>query len=339
MNVLELIGNTGTTIERVAGTHGGEYAGPCPMCGGRDRFRVWPERGDGGRWWCRGCGKGGDGIQFLRDARGLGFLEACDLLGVERGNIERAGQNKGTPTGDHWIPRKAAFPCEKWQGRAGSFVAWAEGNLSRERDVLRWLEEERGLKGETVKATRIGWNSGGSYHRRETWGLPKELNEKGRVKKLWLPAGLVIPFLHEGGVTRLKVRRLGKSEPRYVHVAGGSMATMTLDGPDSCLVVVESELDGLLLWQEAGDMTGVVILGSAQARPDAKTTARLKAAEVVLVALDADGAGAKQAWGFWNRHFPKAGRWPPIRGKDITDSWRAGVPLRTWLEVGLDVTR
>lgn len=30
-------------LKRVAGTHGGEYAGPCPFCGeGEDRLRVWP---------------------------------------------------------------------------------------------------------------------------------------------------------------------------------------------------------------------------------------------------------------------------------------------------------
>jgi len=37
-----------TTVKRVATTGGGEYAGPCPMCGGRDRFRKWPlYRGQG----------------------------------------------------------------------------------------------------------------------------------------------------------------------------------------------------------------------------------------------------------------------------------------------------
>ncbi len=42
-----------TTLSRVAASGGGEYAGPCPLCpggGGRDRFRVQPQRR---RWLCR----------------------------------------------------------------------------------------------------------------------------------------------------------------------------------------------------------------------------------------------------------------------------------------------
>ena len=72
---------------------------------------------------------------------------------------------------------------------------------------------------------------------------------------------------------------------------------------------------------------------------DEQATERLRAAEVVLVGLDADPAGSKQTWAWWTRHFPKARRWPPVRGKDITDMWRAGVPLREWVEAGLEVDK
>ena len=30
-----------------------EWAGPCPDCGGRDRFLVWPARPRGGAFLCR----------------------------------------------------------------------------------------------------------------------------------------------------------------------------------------------------------------------------------------------------------------------------------------------
>ncbi len=49
-----------------------EWAGPCPDCGGRDRFLVWPDRPRGGAFLCRGCGAKGDGIQFLRQVYGMG---------------------------------------------------------------------------------------------------------------------------------------------------------------------------------------------------------------------------------------------------------------------------
>jgi hypothetical protein len=50
-----------------AATHGGEHACPCPLCGGRDRFRIWPGQEGGpacsragvpGTWYCRQCGRG-----------------------------------------------------------------------------------------------------------------------------------------------------------------------------------------------------------------------------------------------------------------------------------------
>jgi hypothetical protein len=65
----------------VASTNGGEYAGPCPVCGGKDRFRVWPREGAGGRFWCRQCGKSGDLIEYLRWNRNMTFRDACRIAG------------------------------------------------------------------------------------------------------------------------------------------------------------------------------------------------------------------------------------------------------------------
>lgn len=45
---------------------GDEYAGPCLVCGGSDRFVVWV--GPPGRYWCRGCGLRGDIISAYRMA-------------------------------------------------------------------------------------------------------------------------------------------------------------------------------------------------------------------------------------------------------------------------------
>src|SRR6059058_4170124 len=80
MNLLELL-TRDTRLRRMASTHGGEYAGPCPFCGGRDRFRVWPNA-PRPRYWCRGCGKHGDAIQYLRDHDGLSFREAQAQVGT-----------------------------------------------------------------------------------------------------------------------------------------------------------------------------------------------------------------------------------------------------------------
>jgi phage/plasmid primase-like uncharacterized protein len=59
--LLGLIERDGLTPKRKTGN---EYASPCPACGGRDRFVI---HTDTGRYWCRGCNKGGDALQYLRD--------------------------------------------------------------------------------------------------------------------------------------------------------------------------------------------------------------------------------------------------------------------------------
>jgi len=86
-DLLDLIGRD-TRLRKVASTAGGEYAGPCPFCGGRDRFRVQPEQG---RWWCRRCGDGArweDAIAYVRKRDGVDFVEAGRLLGASERELE-----------------------------------------------------------------------------------------------------------------------------------------------------------------------------------------------------------------------------------------------------------
>ncbi len=59
----------------------GNYAGPCPVCGGNDRFSINPRME---AWKCRGCDKAGrDGISLAAHINGYdthggrGFLLAC----------------------------------------------------------------------------------------------------------------------------------------------------------------------------------------------------------------------------------------------------------------------
>jgi hypothetical protein len=64
---------------------GSELCGPCPVCGGRDRFAVHLKRQV---WNCRGCRRGGDVIEFVRHVNGVGFNEAVRILA---GNITVPG--------------------------------------------------------------------------------------------------------------------------------------------------------------------------------------------------------------------------------------------------------
>jgi putative DNA primase/helicase len=67
----------GARLKRIGG---GEYAGPCPACGGRDRFSVNTRKQV---WHCRGCGRGGDVISLVQHAEGTTFAEAVASLAGE----------------------------------------------------------------------------------------------------------------------------------------------------------------------------------------------------------------------------------------------------------------
>ena len=49
--------------------------GPCPVCGGRDRFRFDDKEGRG-TWFCSHCGSG-DGFKLLELLKGWSFREAA----------------------------------------------------------------------------------------------------------------------------------------------------------------------------------------------------------------------------------------------------------------------
>lgn len=73
---------------------GAERVGPCPICGGTDRFAINPAKGI---WNCRGCGKGGDVIDLIQHLDGVDFNTAVETLthrakpnGKDHGRAERS---------------------------------------------------------------------------------------------------------------------------------------------------------------------------------------------------------------------------------------------------------
>jgi putative DNA primase/helicase len=60
---------------------GPERCGPCPVCGaGTDRFSINTKKQ---LWYCRVCATGGDVIALVQHIDGVGFREACRILGGE----------------------------------------------------------------------------------------------------------------------------------------------------------------------------------------------------------------------------------------------------------------
>lgn len=346
MMILDAVKSLGVDLARVATTAGGEYAGPCPVCGGRDRFRVWPAE-EGGRWWCRTEAKSGDLIELFRWARGLSYRDACQAAGLDPKSFEYTGPRVGARDRSSnqaiFSPKTHEPPCGAWSEHAARFVLSCAEELLTNAAALNRLHAERGIHAETVRQYALGMNSADAWRPRESWGLPPEQNRSGKPKRLWLPRGLVIPCVApDGSIQRIRVRRpksdlRSDADPRFFVVPGSAADIMRIGEKSQIYAVLESELDALLIAQEAGDLLGVVAMGSASTKPDAAAWEHLRQAKLILVALDADQAGEKASiW--WLEQFSQAKRWPVPIEKDPGDCFKT-VNLRAWLMAGLPKER
>jgi phage/plasmid primase-like uncharacterized protein len=73
MPIEEWLASTGHHLKR----QGRELVGPCPVCGGTDRFAVNAPKQ---LWNCRGCAKGGDLIALVQHIDGIDFMTAIETL-------------------------------------------------------------------------------------------------------------------------------------------------------------------------------------------------------------------------------------------------------------------
>jgi len=323
MTIHDLLKKDGLTPKRVASTHGGEYESPCPGCGGKNRFRSWPTQGDGGTWWCRQCGKSGGSIIYLKEFHNMKYQDACTIL-----DIKPVTRLSVVPQRiDHSV--KKTIPGDAWQSMARELVERAENTLFHSdhgTEALAWLHF-RGLQDKTIREAHLGYVPSEEWQTRESWGITDEPD-----KKIWIPRGIVIPcFDDQGQIKRIRFRR-EEGDPRYIVIAGGSSEPMVWDEEHIAVIIVESELCGLLLHQEAGTLVDVVALGNAQIRPTQAIDMKLRTSELILVSLDSDEAGKKRFWQWWNKKYRKAKYHPVLKHKDPTEMYQSGINLRTWIE-------
>lgn len=307
------------------------------------------ERGPFWRCFSAACGKQGGPVKWLEEYCQMSWQEAKQAL--ESGNLPggRAGQ------GEAIYQAPIYPPGEKWQGRAWALIERAQAALWGEvgaNTALDWPERDpatgkavtwkisaldwllsRGLTEQTLRFWKIGFIPVTWEDRAEYWGLNLS---KGRV---WAPMGILIPCIVSDKVWYLKIRRPMAKPKKYTQIPGGKgglYMAQTLEGHDSA-VFCEGEFDSLLLWQEAGDLAGVVTLGSAGAELNIPTWGlSLVHTKRRFVAYDIDQAGqaggAKLDWLHPERlEVPQVRPWD----KDLTDFARSGGELRGWLAEAL----
>lgn len=344
----DLLALAGVTLRKTAATGGGEYAGPCPMCGGRDRFRVHPKGPDGGRWYCRQCGGGKwhDAIDLVQRLKQVDFAEAVTLLTGGLPELASAPRHAAPEA----VTESIAAPGETWQAGARAFCdearqrLWSEAGAS----ALAGLRA-RGLTDETIQAAGLGYNDHDRRDARAAWGLPDELTDKGKPKAVWLPRGVVIPWQIGGDLWRVNIRRpaedlardreRGLDPAKYIGPAGSSNGLYNADALRAGFpaVLVEGEIDALTIAQHGAGLAVAVATGSTHGARRTRWLARLAVASSVLVCYDADSAGDGAA-AYWLGALPGARRWRPY-WQDANAMAQDGADLRHWLALGLGLER
>ena len=114
------------TFTRSASTNRGEFTGPCPWCGGDDRFLAWPAhpKSETGRFWCRRCEEHGDGIDLHRRLHGSTFAAAAEALGAGHRVTGTSAPALPPPP-----PPVAEPPSAEWQADALAYVEACEAAL------------------------------------------------------------------------------------------------------------------------------------------------------------------------------------------------------------------
>ena len=330
INLLQLIG-ADVRLKKSAATEGGEWKGPCPFCGGKDRFWVQPKYGKSGRWRCRQCDRGGDAYRYVMEKQGVGFREAKHIIEGEPILRRAPALKPETPKPDK------VYGSEKpsWQTAVREFVRDSANVADDTPTFWDWVAK-RGISQSVAVAAELG--------------ASKAAYQKGSVS---FYRGIVIPIYEGARIAACKVRT-GKGQ--YFHIKGGDgTAVYGLDklprNPGTGIawagnvaILVETELDALMLRSvlaRADDPQYRIALGCVTPLAlGSATGGRKKSADIiggaaaVLVALDADEAGDK-ASEWWTQRGAK--RLRPTE-KDPGEMYEigGGPAVLKWIQKGLD---
>lgn len=313
-----------------------EYAGPCPFCGGTDRFHVRPKgKHDYGVWFCRNCTNGEfkDVIDFYAKRENVSKIEAAKA--ISNGDVPMKMGGYTPPIAVAKTP-----PEDLWQQRANAIIQKCHEILwnPEGQEARQWLSEVKGLSEETIRHFRLGFCPGGY--------------DKGRkIAGEWVWGGIIVPCIANGRVWYVKSRRVwgaipncgddGTKRDKYRHLKGGiGDAIFNYDDlkGKSKAVLCEGELDAMLCWQELQNTAvGVISLGSQSNVIDLVTWGQNLLPLVDMgVLLDCDGKSDGGAAKLESMSQIMHRINVPV-GKDPSSFRSAGGNIRRWLtnEMGL----
>ncbi len=319
-------------VRKLAMSRGGQYNGPCPWCGGDDRFRVQPNYGSYGWFACSQCGKKGNAVDYLMIKRGFSKWEALTTVGWIPKEASEKSEQSSIPQSAYQERPQWNEPNQQWQEAAIDFCQMCKHTLwsKQGKAALDYLRQ-RGFTDATIKAASLG------YHASESMGIARVW---GRATKL--PQGIVIPWFLSNALWRVTVRdeHVIGGPGRYKQLAGGSNGLYLADSPKrlkkTTVVLVEGEFDALSVIQQCRDLVAVVATGTTQGSHTPRWVSLLAQQERVLIAFDAENKGDIAAQ-WWLQRLANAERLRPW-WSDANQMLQDGVDLRQWIAPALHQT-
>ena len=250
--------------------------GPCPFCGGRDRFYVHVDRQ---RCGCRKCGFQGDAIALVAKMEGLAMAEAARTLRVPflQGRSQSCNQLQPAPKRS-----TGSWKQPEWQAKARAYVDAGERRLAISEDGRAYLAL-RGISRELARQYHLGFDDA----------------RFDPATKCRRPA-MIIPWIDgAGNICAVRLRfcdeRASKDRSARFSQLGGSQPLLfglhaLAERCPPVLIAVEGEFNALAISQVTSRAeVDVVSIGSQQGRAPLESLILIAQARVyasVLVWLD-----------------------------------------------------
>lgn len=256
VNLIEVAGRDTELRKATAG----EYHGPCPWCGGTDRFRVTSDR-----FACRQCGRKGDAIEYVMRRQNVDFKAAYSMLD---GDLPMPVGEKVKPASKPVVSSYTWDEPKQRQAALDGHAALVAGKTKSAQAALDYLQG-RCIDLGAVKAFKIGYKFIGLPG---TWDDDKKTRSHPKQWAISLPW-----FNHDGVLMSVKYRFIeshtytdieGKERTENKTsrgpAAGHLFGWPALSGPDKCkvLIICEGEMNALSLWQAGQGDIDVLSAGS-----------------------------------------------------------------------------
>ena len=247
--------------------------------------------GDTERWYCFGCGEGGDVLDFVRRVESLSLPQAIRRLDSGAG---ASGPSAAVAHPYTASPRRSAAPCSPPDPAVlAAAVRYYAGRLRRDAGAQAYLRS-RGISPSAASCLGLGYAPEG--------GLSAALTAQGfspeRLRRSGLFAGererfagmIVVPDVDAGGRARWLVGRAVDPErtPRFQALPGPKpvLGLGRLGAAPPWVVLTEGVFDWLTLAQR-----GIPSCAALGTQGSERIAGALRGCRRVFLAFDADDAG------------------------------------------------